>query len=116
MRDERTFLHFEDHRTRFQALEPMPGILGDVDAYSAFFLTKHDALPDRTVVMIGRNPDFPSEQDKCLILGHMMMHSNLCPHLQRIQKAMALILQRLMEVVIHPQPRRSLRLLNYLID
>ena len=69
MRDERTFLHFEDHRTRLQAFDPMPGVLGDVDAYSAFFLAEHDALPDRTVVMIGRNPDFPSEQDKGLILG-----------------------------------------------
>lgn len=102
---EGTFFDLKDTTPRFKALQRVPRVLRDVHTISAFLLAKHDALHHLPLIIIRQHPHLTFQQDKGLILGHMMMDRHDSPRLQRIQKAMALILKALVKVIVHPQPR-----------
>ncbi len=114
MFDKGSLFTFQKHAW-LQTLEAMPNVLGNINAISSFFLTQDDGLQDLALVIVGRHLHPTPQYHKSLVLSGMVMHWNLSARLQRIEETVAFVLKALMEVVVHPQPRRLLGLLRQII-
>ena len=108
--DEGAFLGLEEDGAALQALDGVPDALGDIHSVPALAGIQNHAFKQSTVVIVSADPDTPPEHDQCLILGRMVVDGYLSAGLQSIQEPVALLIQALVEVVVHPQPRRLLRL------
>ena len=84
----------------------MPHILRDVNPIVATLLTQHHIFYDRTIIIVSSHSNLASQDNERLILRWLPMDGYHSPWLHRIQKPMALILQRLMEVLVHAQTGR----------
>ena len=98
---KRAFFDLEDRGT-LNTFKGVPHILGNVNTIAAFFMTEDDAVTDGTIIIIRSDLYLTSQYDKRLVFRRMSMDRYHCPWLYRIQKSMAFILQRLMEVIVHP--------------
>ena len=81
----------------------MPHILRDVNPIVATLLTQHYIFYNRAIIIVSSHPNLASQDNERLILRWVPMDGYHRPRLHRIQESMALIIQRLMEVVVHPQ-------------
>ena len=88
----------------------MPHILRDVNPIVATLLTQHHIFYDRAIIIVSSHSNLASQDNERLILWWMSMDGYHTPWLYGIQHPMTFILQRLMEVIVHAQTRRSLRL------
>ena len=113
--DEGALFHFENYAARFQALKVVPCVAGDINAYAALFPVEDDAFYDFAVVVIGIYAYTTLQQDEGFVLGHMVVYGYLCTHLQCVQKAVALVVEALVKIVVHAQARRRLGLLYHAI-
>ena len=105
-----TFLALQQN-TWFKTFQTMPYVFGNVNTIIAAIVADDARLQHLTIVIIGRYLDLAFENDKCLGFGRMMMHRYKCAWLQTIKEAMTLIIETLMEIIVHPQSRRLLGLL-----
>lgn len=80
----------------------MPHIFRDVNAIIATLLTQHHIFYDRAIIIVSSHSDLTSQDNERLILRWVPMDGNHSPWLHRIQHPMALILQRLVKVIVHP--------------
>lgn len=115
MRHEGTFFALEQHGG-LQAVDRVPHILGDVHPETAVLVAEHHALDHGTAVVVGRHRHPSPQHDERLVLRGMVMHRHHRPRLHRIQEPVALLIQALVEIEIHPQPRRGLRLRRELVE
>ncbi len=113
---ERALFALEDDGVRLHALQVMPYPFLDVHTIAAFLLAEHHTLYHRAVVIICRHLYPAPQHHERLILCRMPMDGHLRPRLHCIEHTMALVLQRLVEVIVHPQPLRRLRLGRYPIQ
>jgi len=116
MRHKRPFFTLEDDTPRFQRLQFMPYVLGDIYAVDAVFCAKHHRLYHRAVVIVCRRPYPSPKNDKRLILCRMPVDRHLRPGLYGIKHAMTFVLQRLVEIKVHTQARRFLRLRRHMVQ
>ena len=94
----------------------MPHILRDVNPIVATLLTQHHIFYDRAIIIVSSHPDLASQDNERLILRWVPMDGYHSPWLHRIQEPMALRIQTLMKIKIHPQPWRFLRMQTNLIQ
>lgn len=113
MLHKRTFLHLEDDTARLQAFHIVPGVLGDVHSDTAFRQAQHDTFDDRARIIIRIDTHAATQQDEALVFRHMVMDGDLRTHLKCVQKAVALIIEALMEIVVHTQSGRLSGLPDY---
>ena len=113
MRDERTFLYFEDKGIRLQTLYGMPCVFWNVHADSAFIMTEYHRLYYLPVVIVSADPHPSFQENESLIFCHMVMNGYLRSHFQCVEEPMALVVKALMEVVVHPQAWRFPCFFNY---
>ncbi len=115
VRNERSFLALEQYRG-LQAFNRVPDILGDVHPETSILVAEYHALNHFTVVVIGLHRHPASQYDNRLILRRVVVNSHHRPRLHRIQEPMAFLIQTLVEIEIHPKPRRRLRLRSELVE
>ena len=94
----------------------MPHILRDVNPIVATLLTQHHIFYDRAIIIVSSHSNRASQDNERLILCWVPMDGYHSPWLYRIQKPMALVFQRLMEVIVHTQTRRALGLPRQVIQ
>jgi len=103
MLHERAFLALQEN-AGLETFQPVPDVLGNVNAVGSALLTDDTRLQDLAIVIIGRNPDLAFQDDKRLGLGGMVMHGDGSAWLQTVEEPVAFLIQTLMEIIIHPQP------------
>ena len=106
---KRTSFALQEH-AGFKTFQTMPDVLGDVNTIGATFLTDDTGFQHLTIIIIGGYSDFTFQYHKGLGLVRMMVNRDECPRFQGIEETVALVLQALVEVVVHAQSRRFLRL------
>ena len=116
MRHKRSRLALKDNRILFQALQLMPQILRNINPIAPTLPTQHHIPYNSPIIIMSSHPNLASQDNKTLILCWVPMYGYHSPWLHRIQHPMALVLQRLVEVIVHPQPLRTLRLCRYFIQ
>ena len=114
MLDERPLLAFQKN-ARFQAFHSVPRVLGDIDTVVSFFLTDDATLYHLSIVIVDAHPDLAFQDDEGLVLGRMMMHRNQRAWFQSIKETMAFVIEALVKVVVHSQPRRTLCLVSHFL-
>ena len=100
MLHEGTLLYLEDDTPRFQTLHIVPRILRDIHPDVTVRMTEDDTFRHLTLVVVDVHTYLATQQDKRLVLRHVMMDRHLRPWLQGIEKPMAFVLQTTMEVVV----------------
>ena len=110
MLNKRALFALQKH-TGLQAFYTMPHVLRYVHAIGTTLLTDDTGLQYLAVIIIGGHFDLTLQDDKSLGFGGMVMHGYLRAWHQYIQEPVALLIQTLMEVVVHPEPWRLLCLL-----
>ncbi len=93
----------------------MPDALGNIHSVESFFWAEDYAFYHCTIIIVGIHPNSTTKQYKRLIFRRMTMYLNLRSWLHSIQESMTLIIQRLMEVIVHPQTGRFFCLCRNLI-
>ena len=89
--------------TGFQTLQPVPHVFRDVNTISTAFLTDDTGLRDLAVIIVGRDSDLAFQDYKRLGLSRVMMHGDERSWLQTVEETVALLIQTLMEIIVHPQ-------------
>ena len=112
---EWAFLAFKKY-TRFQALYIVPYILRDIRSVSALFVAQDARLQDLSLIVVGGYSDFTFQDDYRLVLRRVVMHRDESAWLHSVEKAVALVLKALVEIVVLPQPWRGLCFLGEIID
>ena len=88
----------------------MPHILRDVNPIVSTLLTQHHIFYDRAIIIVSSHPNLASQDNERLILRWVPMDGYHSPWLHRIQNSVALLFQRLVEVIVHAQTGRNHRL------
>ena len=88
----------------------MPHILRDVNPIVATLLTQHYIFYDRAIIIVSSHSNLASQDNERLILRRVPMDGYHSPWFHSIQEPMALFIQTLMKIVVHPQPARCLSL------
>ena len=110
MRHIGPFLALEDNGTRLQGFHSVPDILSYVHAVAAFRWVEDHVVDDGAVVVVSDDTYPASQHNKCLLFLRMAMDGDVGTRFHGIQKTVALLIQTLMKVKIHPQPGRCLGL------
>ena len=111
MLDKGSLLAFQQY-ARLQAFEAVPHVLGYVGTVQAVFMAQDAGLKDFALVVVGSHPDLAFQDHEGFGLGGVVMHGNLSARLQGVEETVAFVLQALMEIVVHPEPRGLLGLLG----
>lgn len=106
----RPFLALEDDGVRFQGFHGVPDILSYVHAVAAFRWVEDNVLNDGAVIVVGDDTYPATQHNKRLLFLRMAMNGDVGTRFHGIQKTVALLIQTLMKVQIHPQPGRCLGL------
>lgn len=106
MRPIQPFLTLENHTPGHQRLQSVPHALGNVDTINTIFVTKHDRINYRTIVVICCRAKDSS-------FSRMPVYRNSRPRFYGIQHTIAFLIMTPMEVIVHPQTWRILRLYNH---
>ena len=108
MLHKRAFLALEDDGTRLQGFHGVPDIFSYVHAVAAFRWVEDYVLNDSAVVVVGDDAYPAAQYNKRLLFLRMAMNGDVGTRFHGIQKTVALLIQTLMKVQIHPQPGRCL--------
>ena len=103
------------HCPALQAFKPVPDTLGYINSITSILSTEHNAFYHGTIIIVGGRTHLSSKDNKRFILCRMTMYRNISSRLHGIEHTMALIIEALMKVVVHPKPWRCLRLCRNLI-
>ena len=96
------FLALEDDGTRLQGFHGVPDILSYVHAVAAFRWVEDHVFDDGAVVVVGDDTYPATQHNKRLLFLRMAMNGDVGTRLHGIQKTVALLIQTLMKVQIHP--------------
>ena len=77
----------------------MPHILRNVNPIVATLLTQHHIFYDRAIIIVSSHSNLASQDNERLIFRWVPMDRYHSPWLYRIQEAMTLIFQRLIEAL-----------------
>ena len=116
MRHIGAFLALEDDGTRLQGFHGVPDILSYIHAVSAFRWVEDNVLDDGAAVVVGDDAYPATQHNKCLLFLRMAMNGDVGTRFHGIQKTVALLIQTLMKVQIHPQPGRCLGLSSQVVQ
>ena len=110
MRHKRPLLTLKNDRIRSNSFKIMPHVLGYINPIAAILLAEDNAFYHRAIIIIGRDFHLPTKNNERLFFCWMPVNRDIRSRLYGIQHPMAFVFQRLMEVIIHPKPRRHLSL------
>ena len=82
----------------------MPDIPRDVNPIVATLLTQHHIFYNRAIIIVSSHSNLASQDNERLILRWVFMDGYHSPWLHSIQESMTLVFQRLVEIIVHPQP------------
>ena len=105
MRHKRTQFAFKDNTIWFQCFYSVPYILRNIHTIDAVFLTENQLVDYRAIVVMSGHSHFASEYNKCLILLKVSMNRDFGTGFYGIEHTMAQFIQRMMKIIVHPQPR-----------
>ena len=88
----------------------MPNAFRDVNPIVATLLTQHHIFYDRAIIIVSSHSNLASQDNERLILRWVPMDGCHSHWLHGIQHPMTFIIQRLMEIIVHAQTGRCLRL------
>ena len=102
MRHEGTLLALEEAAVFFERFKCVPYTFRNVHAVAALVWTKDNTFYHAAVIVMRRHLYPSSKQHKGFIFCRVTMYRNDGTRFHRIQKAMAGLIETLVEVVVHP--------------
>ena len=115
MLHKRALLALEDDGTRLQRFYSVPNILSYVHAVAAFRWVEDHVVDNGAVVVVGDDTYPATQHNKRLLFLRMAMNRDVGTRFHGIQKTVALLIQTLMKVQIHPQSGRCLDLSSQVV-